>query len=194
MERLIINSGPGFPGVTNRSGFVTTLAWTFIALAGFSTLIAILQNIMLALMFPEEEFRAAIGEAETQGMPMPGLFRLMFENFRLFFMAFLFVSLATLVSAIGLLKRKNWARLVFIVIMALGVVWNLAGLAMPFLMSSMMPEMPAHPNSDFQDNFKLMWNIMIGFSVLVGLVFAVLFAWVIKRLISTDIKREFSTS
>lgn len=174
----------------NRSSFITGLAWTFIVLAGFSVVIAILQNVMLTLMFPEEEFRAALHDMEgTQAMP--GLFRFMFENLRLFFMAFLFVSVAMLVSAIGLLKRKNWARLVFVGIMALGVVWNLGGLAMPFMMSSMMPEMPAHPHSDFQDNFELMWNVMIGFSVLIGLVFAGLFAWVIKRLVSEDIKREF---
>ena len=45
--------------MAERSGFVTVLAWIFIALAGFSTLISIFQNIMLVLMFPAEEFTAA---------------------------------------------------------------------------------------------------------------------------------------
>lgn len=174
----------------NRSGFITGLAWTFIVLAGFSTLIAILQHIMFTVMFPADEFRAAIQEAESD-LEMPGLIYFMFENFRLILVAFLFVSVATLISAIGLLMRKNWARLVFIGIMALGVLGNLVGLAMPFMMSSLMPEMADHPHSDFQDSFELMWNIMIGFSVVIGLVFAGLFAWVIKRLMAEDIKREF---
>jgi hypothetical protein len=34
-----------------RSGFVTGLAWTFIALAGQGTLMAVLQNVMFTLMF-----------------------------------------------------------------------------------------------------------------------------------------------
>lgn len=176
--------------VVGRSGFVTGLAWVFIVLAGFATVIAILQNVMLALMFPAEELRAAVKESEN-AQPMPALFRFMFENFRYFFAGFLVLSVGTLVTAIGLLKRKNWARLIFVAILAFGVVWNLASLAMPFVMTSMIPEMPAHAQSDFHDNFKLMWNIMIGFTVVIGLAFAALFAWVIKRLLGDDIKREF---
>ena len=176
--------------MVHRSGFVTGLAWTFIALAGFSTVIAILQNIMLALMFPSEELRASMQEAEKV-QPMPALFRFMFENFRLFFGAFLVLSAGTLITAIGLLKRQNWARLIFIGIMALGVVWNLGSLVMPFIMTSLVPDIPAHAQSDFHDNFKLMWNIMIGFTIVIGLAFAALFAWIIKRLVAEDIKREF---
>lgn len=176
--------------VVGRSGFVTGLAWTFIALAGLSTVIAILQNIMLALMFPSEDLRASMQEAERV-QPMPAVFRLMFENFRLFFVAFLVLSAGTLVAAIGLLKRRNWARLTFIGIMALAVVWNLASLAMPFIMTSLIPDVPVHAQSDFHDNFKLMWNIMIGFTVVIGLGFAALFAWIIKRLVSDDIRGEF---
>jgi hypothetical protein len=173
-----------------RSGFVTGLAWVFIVLAGIATLIAILQNIMLALMFPTEELRAAVKESENT-QPMPALFRFMFENFRYFFAGFLALSAGTLIAAIGLLKRRNWARLIFIAIMALGVVWNLASLAIPFMMTSLIPEVPAHAQSDFHDNFKVMWNIMIGFTVVIGLAFAALFVWIIKRLVSNDIKREF---
>lgn len=173
-----------------RSGFVTGLAWTFIVLAGFATLIAILQNVMVTLMFPAEEMRAAVRGSEG-AQPMPGIVRFMFENIRWFFAAFLVMSAGTLVAAIGLLMRRNWARLAFIGIMALGVVWNLAGIAMPFVMTSLIPEIPAHAQSGFDDNFKLMMNIMIGFSVVVGLLFAALFAWVIKRLVADNIKREF---
>ena len=82
--------------------------------------------------------------------------------------------------------------MIFIFIMALGILWNLASLAMPFLMDSMMAEIPAPPQSDFHDNFKLMWNIMIVFTVVMCLAFAGLFAWVIKRLTSAEIRNEFA--
>jgi hypothetical protein len=173
-----------------RSGFISALAWSFIILAGMATVITLLQNIMITLMFPMEEMRAAMREAQKT-QPMPAFFMLLFENFRLLLLAALISSVVTLVASIGLLQRRNWARLVFIAIMALGVAWNLAGLAMPFYMSDLFPEVPAHAPPGAFENFKLVWNIMIGFSVLMCLVFAALFAWVIKRLMSDDIKREF---
>ena len=169
---------------------MTGLAWTFIAFSGFTTVISILQNIMLALLFPAEEMRAAMQDAENS-QPMPGLFRFMFQNFQLLFIAFLGLSVGTLISAVGLLKRKNWARLVFIGLMGLGVVWNLLGLAMPFFMTSLVPDIPVEGQTELADNFKLMWTIMMGFTVVMCLAFAALFGWIIKRLVAEDIKREF---
>ena len=36
-----------------------------------------------------------------------------------------------------------------------------------------------------------MFNIMMGFTVVMCLAFAALFAWIIKRLLAADIRREF---
>jgi hypothetical protein len=36
-----------------------------------------------------------------------------------------------------------------------------------------------------------MWKVMTAFTVLIAVVFAGLFAWIIKRLVSHDIKQEF---
>ena len=171
---------------TPRSTFVTAVAWVFIVLAGFATLIAILQNVMIALMFPPE----AIGEAAND-TNAPAFARFMFSHPQVFFGAFLAVSAIALVSAIGLLKRRNWARLIFICIMALGIVWNLGGLLWMYFMFPSMPQMPANAPSDFGDHFDVMWKVMMGFSVVIALAFAGLFGWIIKRLVSLEIKREF---
>jgi hypothetical protein len=40
-----------------RSTFVNVVAWVFIALAGFATLIVILQNIMISMMAPQGAMR-----------------------------------------------------------------------------------------------------------------------------------------
>jgi hypothetical protein len=173
-----------------RSGFITALAWSFIILAAFATIITLFQNIMITLMFPMEEMRAAMREAQ-KSQPMPEFFVLVFNNFQLVFAAALASSVMTLVAAIGLLKRQNWARLLFIVIMAFGVAWNLAGLATPLYMNAFIPEIPGHAPPGIEDNFKLVLNILVGFTVVMCLVFAGLFAWVVKRLMSDDIKREF---
>jgi hypothetical protein len=173
-----------------RSGFVTGLAWTFIALAGFATLITVLQNIMLSLMLPAEEMREVIRGSEG-AQPMPAFARFMFEHFRLVFASFLVLSAVTLISAIGLLKRKNWARLIFIGIMGLGIVWNLASIAMPFFLFSSFPPIPDHTPADFRDNFDLVWKVMTAFTVAMALGFTVLFGWIIKRLLSHEVRQEF---
>jgi hypothetical protein len=173
-----------------RSSFVTGLAWTFIVMAAFSTFVAVLQNIMIALMFPIDEMRAAARGTETTGQ-LPAVFRFMIEHMRLLFGSVLALSIATLVAAIGLLKRRNWARLLFVGILGLGVLWNLGSIAIPFLMPSPGLELPPGPDAAFAENFKLMWNIMLGVTVVMGLAFAGLFAWLIKRLMSPEIKREF---
>jgi hypothetical protein len=53
----------------NRSTFVTVVAWIFIVLAGFTTFIAILQNIMISLMFSGGHMGEALNQTETQDVP-----------------------------------------------------------------------------------------------------------------------------
>ena len=176
-----------------RSSFVTSLAWTFIVVSGVATAIFLLQNIMLTVVFPVEEMRTSMREAQKT-QPIPGFASFMFDHFRLMFGLFLAIAALTFVSAIGLLKRKNWARLVFIGMMMLGVLWNLAGIFIPYFMFSSFPPIPETAPRDFHDNFQLMTNIMIGFMAVIGIAFAVLFGWIAKRLMSVDIKREFNSS
>ena len=169
-----------------RSAFVTAVAWVFIALAGFATLIAVLQNIMIGLMFPADAMR----EVEN-AKDMPAFARFMFAHPQVIFGSFLAISAATLIAAIGLLRRKNWARLLFIGIMALGILWNVVSVALPFFMFSSMPPMPENTPSDFRDSFDIVWKVMTVFTILMAVAFAVLFGWIIKRLVSREIKHEF---
>jgi len=178
--------------MATRSSFVTSVAWTFIVLAGFATAITLLQNIMISVMFPVEEMRASMREAQ-KSQPMPVFASFMLDHIRLMFGLFFAVCALTLVSAIGLLKRKNWGRLMFIGMMVLGVLWNLAGVFIPYFMFSSFPPIPETAPRDLHDNFQLMTNIMMGFTIVIAIVFAVLFGWIAKRLMSSDIRREFKT-
>ena len=176
---------------TRRSSFVTVLAWIFIVLAGFATFISVLQNIMVNMMFPLDQMRAA--RAASPGMPP--MFDFMFDNIRLFFLAFLVVSATTCFSAIGLLHRRNWARLMFVGILALGIAWNLGGLVLQQVMLNSMMNFPAVAKQsvppDFEADMKGMMIVMRIFSAVVALAFSVLFAWLIKRLLSPSVVAEF---
>src|SRR5258708_16289557 len=167
-----------------RSTFVTVVAWIFIVLAGFATVISILQNIMIALVFPVDKMQEAAKQAEDAHAPRYAM--LLFNYFWLFFLSFLVVSASTLAAAIGLLKRKNWARIMFIGIMALGIALNVAGLVVMFFFMSSMAEIAGSSSG-----FESMWMVMLGFNLLTVVGFAWVFGWIIKRLLSDEIRREF---
>ena len=174
---------------STRSTFVSVLAWVFIVLAGFLTFISVLQNIMINTMFSSPQMPAPTGPGAEQ---MPAFFRFMLGHMQLFFLAFLAVSTGTLVAAVGLLRRKNWARLAFVGICALGIAWNIAGLVLQQIMFSSMPGAPSSASPDFRAEFDHMATVMQAFSVVMALSFSVLFAWLIKRLLSEAIRAEFT--
>lgn len=176
--------------VQQRSTFVTVLAWIFIALSGFGTIISILQNIMIFTVFRSPEISQAMQAPPPPDMPAAAAF--MASHIYLFFLAFLLISGFTLASSIGLLKRWNWARLCFIGIMLLGIVWNLGGLVVQFSMfSSMQHQFSAaatHGGPDMQPVFIAFAVV----SVLFAVGFSVLFGWIAKRLLSPAVAAEFS--
>jgi hypothetical protein len=183
-------SPPARPVVLpSRSSFVTVVAWVFIALCSFSTFISILQNVMVNTVFPIHEMQKA---ATAPGVPeMPVFFRFMMGNVRLFFASFLVVSASMLGAAIGLLHRKNWARLLFIAILSLGIVWNIGGVVLQFFIMQGFPKPDGAP-PEFAATFSVVRTVMMVFSALMAIGFSALFGWIIKRLISTEIMREFS--
>ncbi|MDR2016323.1 MAG: hypothetical protein LBP90_01760 [Burkholderiales bacterium] len=163
-----------------RSTFVTAVAWVFIGLSGFLTIISILQNVMVQIVFRD---------VEMDQIPPDAPF--MANHFQLFFLAFLLVSAFVLISSIGLLRRCNWARLCFVGIMLFGILWNLGGLVVQFIMFSSMRgqfgEFAAQGAPDMQSFFIA---IMVG-SGLFAVGFSVLFGWIAKRLMSAPIVAEF---
>lgn len=173
-----------------RSDFVTVLAWIFIALTGFATFISLLQNIMISLFFPLDKIPQALQSPEAQEQ-IPSIFRFLFMNIRLFFLAFLVVSATTLAVAIGLLRRKNWARLAFIGLMALAIFWNLASIVVQQLMFNHFPQIPHAADPAFAQNFSRMMTIMKFATAVLALGLSALFGWIIKKLISPGIRAEF---
>ena len=173
---------------TQRSTFVNVLAWIFIVLGGFATFISIVQNVMFRIMFHKEEMTQAMQQAEN-AKQMPAFACFMFNHIDLFFLLFLVVSATSLVSAIALLKRKNWARIVFIILMSLGIAWNLGGLVLQFTVFNSMTEMASKVAPP---EFEKMMLIMKIAGVIMVVVFSALFGWIIKKLTSAPIKAEFN--
>ena len=174
-----------------RSTFVTVVAWTFIAIAGFASFIAVLQGLMFVFVFPADQFPSS---ESTKGLEeMPAFFRFMFQHIKWFFVFFWTLSVVTLLCAIGLLRRKNWARLAFVVIMVIGIVWNLAGIWLQEQMMSSFPKPPVQDPraTEFQAGFETMMTIMRFAMAAFAIAMSVLFAWIIRRLVSRSVRGEF---
>jgi hypothetical protein len=169
-----------------RSTFVTVLAWIFIVLSGMTTFISIMQNLMIAMLFAPE---ALAGIKPPRGdEDIAPFVHFLFGNIRLFFIAFLIVSTLMLAASIGLLMRRNWGRILFVALMILGIVWNIVGFALMFMFFGAFVNAPAGPGAE---SFRSFAYVMVGFNVLLGLGFIALMGWIVKRLLSPEIRREF---
>lgn len=177
-----------------RSAFVTVVAWIFIALDGMGLFISLLQNIVVNTVFSFDRLHEAEMQAQSK-MHVPPFFFWIFGHIRLFLGIFLIWTLIKFVSAIGLLRRQNWARLVFIGFLALGIAWNIAAIVLQqFFVSSMLTAMPPPPNAPKNFN-EVMQGMLIGirvFSAIFAIGFSVLLAWMIKKLLSPVIVAEFA--
>lgn len=171
--------------VGSRSLFVTSVAWLFILLGMATSLSALVQNAMLASLLPSL-------------LPAParsGLIGLLMAYLPWVTGAGLVLSLATLASAIGLLLRLDWARRVFIGLIAFAIVANLLGL---YLQQEMIQSvasttlssaaLPPHALGVF-GGFVTAARVM---AVVVTLGACGLLAWIIRRLMSAGVRREFA--
>ncbi len=175
--------------IPQKSTFVSVLAWVFIVLGSFATFISILQNIMIYWIFPKKEMLQAMERADkTKHFSVFTEF--MFSHIDMIVLFILLFSATSVVSAIALLKRKNWARIFFTVLMSVGIVWNVISIIIQFTFSSSMPEMSGGhaPPPEFQNIMQIMKIasviMVVGISALLG--------FVIKKLCSDSIKKEFA--
>lgn len=76
-------------------------------------------------------------------------------------------------------------------IMGIGIAWVIFGVIMQF---TMFPQMMRDiPDTIEIERFKMMFTIMRIFTIVFAATFCGLFGWIIKKLSSQSIKREFLT-
>lgn len=167
-----------------QSTFITVMAWISIIFSGFGVFVGIMQNIMMQTVMKDAHFEEAISKQEG----IPPMMEVMFENFELLVMGTLIVTILTFIASIGLLKRKNWARIFFIVLMVGGIIWTLLGLTQFFFTDSMVTQgIPQDIPPEFQNMQNTMKIVMGTMSVLM----VAFYLYLIKRLNSDEIKEEF---
>lgn len=176
--------------VPERSTFVTVLAWVFIVLSGYMTLMGALQNVMFAHFLPQMGLDAALAPHSAADVRIPSVIRFIFGHMQMMAAVILLLAASTLVASIGLLKRAEWARHVFIGLMALGIVWNVASLIVQQLFVSTMMGVAAPP--DFRAQVVVIRVVVFVFSLIWTIALSVLFGWIIRKLRSAPIVAEFT--
>ncbi len=176
----------------HRSTFVTAVAWVFIVLASVSTAGSALQSVFLDYMSPLFE-QAMMESPDADQLPVD------FDSFmfvyRMMILGVFLISATTLVSAIGLLQRKNWARIVFIAMLGLGIVMEIVGISLSFWLPSFMAKMAAAPMEVTEVPMPEVVHRLIVivriFSLIVAIGLVILFAWIIRKLTGEKIRQEF---
>lgn len=117
---------------------------------------------------------------------MPVVARFLLTHAEYWFLFCFLMSVITLVAAIGLLRRHNWARILFVVMMVLGVIWNLGA---PWLSFGMMPDTDL---GEADPMFSTMFTMIQVFTFVFAFAVAGVLGWIAWRLCRPGVRAEFT--
>jgi hypothetical protein len=165
------------PKAIPHSPFIDGLAWSTIIAGALLALLSLLEWAAFAAMDPSIDLKMLLGQFGVD-VELPAYAVFMFKHMKTISASLFALSVVSIVCALGLLQRKNWARIAFIVMLVLSIALNGAGLyfSLVFLGGPMAMSAKA---------------AMLINAVLI-IVLSWMMVWMVKRLRTDDIKREFS--
>ncbi|HEX4508593.1 MAG TPA: hypothetical protein VH328_00870 [Burkholderiaceae bacterium] len=168
-----------------RSRFVTFVAWMFLALSALSCAWAVIQNATQA---------SWAAELATHQPMLPGLGGLLLRELPWLLSAAAALSLATALCAVGLLRRLEWARRLFIALLGLAIMVDLAGLWLQQEMVHLLVESALRAPLP-QGAASLLGGAVTTARVLAALLTlgaSLALADIIRRLMSPAVRQEFA--
>ncbi|MGA9852836.1 MAG: hypothetical protein WBR15_07900 [Gammaproteobacteria bacterium] len=167
-----------------RSAFVTVVAWIFIVFSG----LGILESVTLMFV----PWQAFMTQAQTQSAQMPHDMQLLgAQIMHIFSLIWLIIGLWVFASSIGLLMRKNWARISYIVMMALGIGASAIYLLLGILMLVMFHSAEFRNNPAFQHGMPSIAFAFMVIWIIFAAAFMALYIWILIKLTSAAVCREF---
>ncbi len=166
-----------------RSAFITVVAWIFIVLSGLGMLeLGILLFVPLQSLMPPAQMH--VGEVPQN----PELFVAYLRG--MFLMGFV-LGTWVLVSSIGLLLRKNWARISYIIMMILGIGWSSMYLLMGIFVIVMVQTVGLQSNPTLPPGARAVASAFMAILMIFGAVFVALYGWILVKLLSESVRKEF---
>lgn len=165
--------------VQEKLSFVTIIAWVFIIAIGFRSL------TFLTLIFMNIH-RVHYIDLGTTKLVFP---MTIMSHAQLYLAFYLTLSLMMLIPSVGLLKRKQWGRLMFIILLTIAIIWDLVDFFFPNLSYAwVVPGLVRTSASDRQllEMYRSSHIYSIAFWDIVHIVF---YGWIIKKLLSKDIRK-----
>jgi hypothetical protein len=174
--------------VGSRSLFVSITAWVFIVFGAAACAATLIQGAATASLLPG--FALAF-----DAKPLQGLAGLLAKHFTWVAAVALALSITTLVAAIGLLLRLEWARLAFIAVVVLAIVANVAGVWLQQeLLQGLIDRTLSHAQLPREAA-----GVFGGFAaaariaaVTLSVLTCTLLAWIISRLTAVSVRQEFA--
>ena len=182
---------PSPTAAVTESTFITVIAWIFIIGGAIAVFISISSFFIVG---PTQE--ALFRDTAFTALPPGGTKFLIGHTLELIALAMLTLSVVTLVSSVGLLRRRNWARLLLIAMLGIGAVYLIANLFLqPWLESRLpLPSVQNPQDRAFQEQWQSTVHTMRVSRGILSVAVAALLAWVIARLSSRRIRAEFHST
>lgn len=174
--------------VGSRSLFVSVTAWVFILFGMAATALSVIQGAATAALLPGFNLSLDV-------KPLHGLVQVLAAHLPWVAGAALALSIGTLVAAIGLLLRLEWARRAFIVVVALAIIANLAGV---WLQQELLQALIDHTLSraplprEAAGVFGGFATAARAAAVTLSVATCLLLAWIIARLSTQAVRQEFA--
>lgn len=166
------------------------VAWSFIILGGLSVAFGLVQFVLVHAFVNQDALTAGI-TAPGRGGDLPESVQWLFTHIEALTTWFLLLSAVTLAAAIGLLKRRNWARWTFVALMLLAIVFHVWGLYVQHDLMQWMPTAMGMPAGSMSGGVHFTMTVLWVVSVVLAVVFSAIFAWIAWKLISPTIAAEF---
>jgi len=174
--------------VGSRSLFVNVTAWMFIVLGIAATALSVIQGAATASVLPGFNLHLDV-------KPLQGLMQLLAAHLPWMAGVALALSIGTLVAAIGLLLRLEWARRTFIALVVLAIVANLAGV---WLQQALLQALIDHALSraplphEAAGVFGGLATAARAAAVTLSLATCAVLGWIIARLSTQAVRQEFA--
>ncbi len=174
-----------------RSLSVTLLAWATIIPAACGVIASLAQNLLFTVFMSPDQLEQLFSMLPPGMEALP---RVSYDTLRIGLLAVLAVSVIFFATGVGLLRRRNWARVVFVAAVAVGTLYSVVTcffLDTTADLSELLP--PAALNGSQVDLAPIMAMMRTATTVLT-VVFTALNLWLIWWLLSPAIREEFRRS
>lgn len=174
--------------VGSRSLFVSVTAWVFILFGLTACALSVIQGASIASLLPGFDLNLDV-------KPLQGLTKALAGHLTWVAAVALALSIGTVVAAAGLLLRLEWARRVFIALVALAIVVNLAGL---WLQQELLQALIDHTLSraplprEAAGVFGGFATVARAAAVALSVGTCLTLAWIIARLSTQTVRQEFA--